>query len=209
MALANPPIDIRRFQDIVDEAKKKIPAYFDGWTDHNVSDPGVTFIELFAWMTEMILYQTNQMPDRHYLNIMKLLVGCAADAYELHRIAEQWLHHGARSRLHHQAMGTHPGNVDNAERIASVAFADMQTAYRTLPPRNGFGAGAEHLFELTPVVGDHPFAACWDAWHEDVHRRQLPLPARHEGQPLEQMHVLLVFQQRAVQFGQCILRVAA
>lgn len=38
MALANPPIDIRRFQDIVDEAKKKIPAYFDGWTDHNVSD---------------------------------------------------------------------------------------------------------------------------------------------------------------------------
>ncbi|MCA9963107.1 MAG: putative baseplate assembly protein [Anaerolineales bacterium] len=73
MALANPPIDIRRFQDIVDEAKKKIPAYFDGWTDHNVSDPGVTFIELFAWMTEMILYQTNQMPDRHYLNIMKLL----------------------------------------------------------------------------------------------------------------------------------------
>lgn len=73
MALANPSIDIRRFQDIVDEAKKKIPAYFDGWTDHNVSDPGVTFIELFAWMTEMILYQTNQMPDRHYSNLMKLL----------------------------------------------------------------------------------------------------------------------------------------
>ena len=38
--------------------------------------------------------------------------------------------------------------------------------------------------------------------------RALALPARHEGQPLEQMHVLLVLQQRAVQFRQAVLTIS-
>ena len=49
-----PQLDDRRFQDIVDETKKRIPHYCKEWTDHNVSDPGVTLIELFAWMTDII-----------------------------------------------------------------------------------------------------------------------------------------------------------
>lgn len=73
MALLPPQLDDRTFQDIVDEAKKRIPAYIDGWTDHNVSDPGVTLIELFAWMTEMILFRQNQMPRRFYIKMMQLL----------------------------------------------------------------------------------------------------------------------------------------
>ncbi|MCA9953369.1 MAG: putative baseplate assembly protein, partial [Anaerolineales bacterium] len=63
MALTPPNLDDRTFQQIVDEAKKRIPAYFDGWTDEHPSDPGITLIELFAWMTEIILYRQNQLPD--------------------------------------------------------------------------------------------------------------------------------------------------
>lgn len=73
MQLTAPNLDDRTFQNIVDEAKKRIPAYIDGWTDHNVSDPGVTLIELFAWMTEMLLYRQNQVPDRLYVKMMQLL----------------------------------------------------------------------------------------------------------------------------------------
>ena len=72
MALMPPNLDDRTFQDIVDEAKTRIPAYFNGWTDHNVSDPGVTLIELFAWMTDMILYRQNQVPDRLTVKMMQL-----------------------------------------------------------------------------------------------------------------------------------------
>lgn len=72
MALTQPNLDDRTFQQIVDEAKKRIPAYFDGWTDHNVSDPGVTLIELFAWMTEIILYRQNQLPDFLTVKMMQL-----------------------------------------------------------------------------------------------------------------------------------------
>lgn len=73
MPLTAPRLDDRSFQDIVDEAKKRIPHYVKEWTDHNVSDPGVTLIELFAWMTETILYRMNQVPDLHYIKMLDLL----------------------------------------------------------------------------------------------------------------------------------------
>ncbi len=73
MALVAPKLDDRNFQDIVDEAKKRIPHYTKEWTDHNVSDPGVTLIELFAWMTETILYRLNQVPDLHYVKFLEML----------------------------------------------------------------------------------------------------------------------------------------
>ncbi|HEY9076510.1 MAG TPA: putative baseplate assembly protein [Anaerolineaceae bacterium] len=72
MPLIAPKLDDRHFQDIVDEAKKRIPQYCKDWTDHNVSDPGVTLIELFAWMTDLLLYRLNQVPDRHYIKFMEM-----------------------------------------------------------------------------------------------------------------------------------------
>src|SRR5512139_1144718 len=73
MALPVPKLDDRQFQDIVDEAKKRIPQYCKEWTDHNVSDPGVTLIELFAWMTDIMLYRLNRVPDLHYIKFMEML----------------------------------------------------------------------------------------------------------------------------------------
>jgi predicted phage baseplate assembly protein len=73
MPLPAPLLDDRRFQDIVDQAKILIPQYCPEWTDHNVSDPGVTLIELFAWMTDMLLYRVNQVPTRNYIKFLDLL----------------------------------------------------------------------------------------------------------------------------------------
>jgi predicted phage baseplate assembly protein len=73
MALIAPVLDDRHFQDIVDEARKRIPHYCKEWTDHNVSDPGITLIELFAWMTEMLIYRLNQVPDLHYIKLLQML----------------------------------------------------------------------------------------------------------------------------------------
>ncbi|HEY2811891.1 MAG TPA: putative baseplate assembly protein [Acidimicrobiales bacterium] len=73
MALPVPDLDDRRFQDIVDEAKRLIPRYCPEWTNHNLSDPGVALIELFAWMSEMILYRLNQVPDRFYTKFLDLV----------------------------------------------------------------------------------------------------------------------------------------
>ena len=71
--LEAPELDDRRFQDIVDEAKRMIPRFTPEWTNHNVADPGVTLIELFAWMTEMTIYRLNQVPERYYAKFLELV----------------------------------------------------------------------------------------------------------------------------------------
>ncbi|MCP3993676.1 MAG: putative baseplate assembly protein [bacterium] len=73
MSLPMPTLDERRFQDIVDEAKRLIPDYCPEWTDHNLSDPGIAMIELFAWMTEMIIYRLNHVPDVMYTRFLELM----------------------------------------------------------------------------------------------------------------------------------------
>ena len=73
MSLPVPNLDDRTFQDIVDEAKRLIPTYCPEWTNHNLSDPGVALIELFAWMTEMSLFRLNQVPDVFYTHMLNLV----------------------------------------------------------------------------------------------------------------------------------------
>jgi predicted phage baseplate assembly protein len=73
MPLPAPNLDDRKFQDIVDEAKRLIPRYCPEWTNHNVSDPGVALIELFAWMSEMVLYRVNQVPERLYVHFLNMV----------------------------------------------------------------------------------------------------------------------------------------
>ena len=73
MALPDINLDDRKFQDIVDQAKRMIPQFTPEWTDHNVSDPGVALIELFAWMTDLLLYRVNQVPDKMYTKFLELM----------------------------------------------------------------------------------------------------------------------------------------
>jgi len=73
MALIAPNLDDRKFQDIVSEARSKIPLYCPKWTDYNLSDPGITLIELFAWMVDMLLYRLNRVPEKNYIKFMDLL----------------------------------------------------------------------------------------------------------------------------------------
>jgi predicted phage baseplate assembly protein len=73
MTLPVPNLDDRRFQELVDDAKRLVQQRCPDWTDHNVSDPGVTLIEAFAWMTDQLLFRLNQVPDRNYVKFLELI----------------------------------------------------------------------------------------------------------------------------------------
>jgi predicted phage baseplate assembly protein len=73
LTIPNPTLDDTSFEQLVDEAKKKIQVYSSVWTDWNYSDPGITFIELFAWLADMQIYSLNRITEKNYLRFLKLL----------------------------------------------------------------------------------------------------------------------------------------
>jgi len=65
--------DLQFQRDLVDVARRRIIHYCPEWTDYNLSDPGITLIELFAWMTEMITYRLNRVPEKNYIKFLDML----------------------------------------------------------------------------------------------------------------------------------------
>jgi hypothetical protein len=57
-------LDDRRWGDLVEEGRSLLPLYAPEWTDHNIHDPGITLLELFAWIAESDIFQLNQIPER-------------------------------------------------------------------------------------------------------------------------------------------------
>jgi hypothetical protein len=73
MPLPIPNLDDTQFQEMVDGALAAIPRYAPEWTDYNPHDPGITFIELFAWLAEMQQYYLNRIRSDNYLRFLNLL----------------------------------------------------------------------------------------------------------------------------------------
>ena len=73
MNFETPKLDDRAFNDLVAEARQRIALYTPEWTDHNLSDPGMTLIELFAFMTDVALYRMNRVPEKNFIKMMGLL----------------------------------------------------------------------------------------------------------------------------------------
>ena len=57
-------IDDVSLRALADDFRKATAARIPGWTDVQDADPGVTLMELFAWLTESLLYRANAIPRR-------------------------------------------------------------------------------------------------------------------------------------------------
>jgi hypothetical protein len=66
-------LDDVRFQELVSEARTRIVRHAPEWTEHNVSDPGITLIELYAWLTELLVYRINRIPERLHFGLLGLV----------------------------------------------------------------------------------------------------------------------------------------
>lgn len=73
MSLPVPVLDDNTFEELFEEARALIPRHAPEWTDHNLSDPGITLIDLFAWLAEMQIYSLDRVTERHILKFLRLL----------------------------------------------------------------------------------------------------------------------------------------
>jgi hypothetical protein len=115
MPIPLPNLDDRRYTDLVDEGRSLIPVYSPEWTNFNASDPGITLMELFAFVAEMDIYQINRVPDRHKRKFLEL-IGVKPEPP-----------HPAQVALAVTVSGTSPVSVP-----ARTAFSVSNLPFRTL-----------------------------------------------------------------------------
>ena len=77
MPLAVPNLDDLAWKELVAEGRTLIPAFAPSWTNHNEADPGITLIELAAYITDLLLYRVNQIGDTHLRHFLQLIHGPA------------------------------------------------------------------------------------------------------------------------------------
>jgi hypothetical protein len=73
MSIEIPVLDDRSFQQLVREALARVPVHTPEWTNLNESDPGVTILELFAFLTDNLLYRSNRIPEANRLKFLTML----------------------------------------------------------------------------------------------------------------------------------------
>jgi len=73
MTIPSPNLDNISFEEIFKQIRHKIPQFSELWTDHNFSDPGITFIELFSWLAEMQIFSLNTISKNSYLKFLQNL----------------------------------------------------------------------------------------------------------------------------------------
>jgi len=73
MPITSPLIDDRRFTQLVDDTLARARVHSPEWTNFNQSDPGVTLVQLFAFLTESLLYRANLIPERNLVKFLQLL----------------------------------------------------------------------------------------------------------------------------------------
>jgi predicted phage baseplate assembly protein len=170
MSLPAPNLDDRRFQELVDDAKRMVQARCPEWTDHNVSDPGVTLIETFAFMTDQLLYRLNRVPDRLYIKFLELIGVRLLPPTPARAPLTFWLSTAADERMT-IPVGTRAA-TSRTELDEPIIFAtvepieivpcqlqdlltqehdgdEMESKFRGLTVGNAFGA-----FSAVPVPGD-------------------------------------------------------
>ncbi|GCF15375.1 putative baseplate assembly protein [Haloarcula mannanilytica] len=73
MGVDVPDLDDREFEEFLEDARSRIPVHSDSWTDHNAHDPGITFLELFAWIAETDDYRLDRVTDEHIEQYLRLV----------------------------------------------------------------------------------------------------------------------------------------
>src|SRR5689334_21363297 len=89
---AAPAVDNRRYDDLLDEAVRRIPVHNPEWTNFNRSDPGITLLELFAFLSESLAYRADQIPERNrrrFLSLLGVPLGRATSATGMVTVANE------------------------------------------------------------------------------------------------------------------------
>lgn len=205
MGVDVPELDDRTYEEFLADARKRIPTVAEEWTDHNAHDPGITFLELFAWLAEAHNYRLDRMTDRHRSAYLRLLgvtpepprrAAAPLRVEPAPDLAGETIAEGTRmiaERTSGEADREIPFTTDADVTLSGTSIAAV---YRETPdgvvertdenetPGTYFRAFGRHAFaDSACYVGfdDDPFrdpTSPFSLW-VDFHEENLPNPAEH------------------------------
>jgi predicted phage baseplate assembly protein len=129
MPIRPPNLDDRSFEDLVAEALARIPAHTPEWTNVRVGDPGRTLVELFAWLTDTLLYRANLIPERQRLAFLRLLGVSMRPAQAARGIVTLTLDDTVTQAISLQPLATVKGPVNFETRSELTVFPIATEAY--------------------------------------------------------------------------------
>lgn len=174
MPIELPDLDDIDYDALISDAIAALPGYGSDWTDYNPSDPGITMLEMLAWLTEMLVYRTNRIQASSYQAFLQLLGGYEqgalhGDDADRPADAAQAAHRGRRGNEPQQAVREMLQRLHRRYRAVTVADYE-QLALDTFPGQQKAG---ERIRRLT----------CWpgvDVTHVDPGTGR-PVPADLDG----------------------------
>ena len=146
MTLPMPLLDDLDFAGLVTEARESLPGSSPSWTDHNLHDPGITILELLAWLTEQTCYRLDRVPEanrRRFLALLGIDAGAHPSLDDAFAAAARTLH--AHEDLVRLAVAHDVESLDDLDR-ALVAGTEV-------PPRATTALDLERIALATPDVG--------------------------------------------------------
>ena len=139
--LPAPNLDDRTFQSLVDDARRLVHRRCPEWSEHNISDPGITLIETFAMMVDQLIYRLNRVPDRNYIKFLELLgleLRPPGAARTVKSKSDRFHLRNPPSRILHRA-------------IVDMATADAKWPQRRSVRRRDFPGGANGCLHQGPI----------------------------------------------------------
>lgn len=130
MPIQLPNLDDRTYDDLMAEALSLLPTYDADWTNYNPSDPGITLIELFAYVTEMMIYRMNQVTSQNKQAFLALLTGESN-----HQFPPEELNSKIRETVVNLRQPDRAVTTADFERLALQADPTIQRVH-CLPRRN-------------------------------------------------------------------------
>ena len=157
-----PNLDDRRWADLVEEGRALIPLYAPEWTDHNASDPGITLVELLAWLAEQQVFRIDRLGHAGLVKLLRLAGGVAVPprpSRAVLSVAPEMGHPPAQVAAGTEFVGKAPGGGAVGFRALDPATV-ASTCLRSVQTQNG-AMFIDRLSSLArgepvPIWGDRP-----------------------------------------------------
>lgn len=137
MSFELPNLDTKSWQQIVVQLLRHIPQYTRQWTDYNDSDPGITLLQMLAWIDESLLYQANAIPLPTDENYLRWVLGLAfAGNTTAYSTAAQKQNDFAFLALQQMLASIDAGKVYSKTQLQKAVLEYVQQPYLALTLNN-------------------------------------------------------------------------